>query len=659
MAGSACRLLATVVLLSVLPPAAGAQSAATRLSILQAEDRRAPSPASLAVIRAGTRSGDGQTARIALRALGRLERPALIIDILPGLRHRLPEVRAEAANALAQAAQGLRNGTAAAVSLGPAQTALIARLGVDDTATVRAAICEALARLPYAAAADVARAEGALLEFAPRATSNTDRLGLAKALEAFARLQRTLRPIGPGVADALRGLARNETDRPSQALLRDARVRRLALEGLITIDAADVETLVSAAADPDPQVRRLAVRAAVIDGAGAVVARGLNDPATMVRIEALRTSRVRNAQDACGPSLSGASDPDMNAAAVAIDQLAVCGDDPQAVAYLAQVIADVADAEAPRNWHRAAHSLVALAGAAPERASDALASYSSSRVWQLRVAAARTAGLLKQRAVLERLALDPEDNVVEAALVALDTTVGHEADDTYTVALSSDAYHVVRVAAMALEGSPRVGTAVPALKLALERAEDDGRPGAADARAALRAALASLGSPARVAKPGTLPAAPLTAANLRRLAAPRARFTIRDVGAFEIALFTQEAPATALRFAELAASGYYSGTTFHRVVPNGVIQGGSPGANEYASDAPFMRDEVGSWPHVRGTVGISTRGRDTGDAQIFINLIDNPRYDHTYTVFAQVLNGLDIVDRILEGDVIDSVEIIP
>ncbi len=156
-----------------------------------------------------------------------------------------------------------------------------------------------------------------------------------------------------------------------------------------------------------------------------------------------------------------------------------------------------------------------------------------------------------------------------------------------------------------------------------------------------------------------MPAAPLSAAELRRLAAPRARFVIRDVGQFEVALFTMEAPATVLRFAELASSGYYNGLTFHRVVPNGVVQGGSPGANEYSSDAPLMRDEVGLWPHVRGSLGISTRGHDTGDAQIFVDLVDNPRYDHTYTVFAQVLNGIDIVDRLLEGDVIDTVEILP
>ena len=140
--------------------------------------------------------------------------------------------------------------------------------------------------------------------------------------------------------------------------------------------------------------------------------------------------------------------------------------------------------------------------------------------------------------------------------------------------------------------------------------------------------------------------------------AARARISIRGVGSFELALIGSEAPASAVRFARLAQSGYYNGLTFHRVAPNFVIQGGSPGANEYIGDATFMRDELGQWPHVRGAVGISTRGRDTGDAQIFIDLVDNPRLDHEYTVFAQVLNGINVVDRILEGDVIDKIEIL-
>jgi peptidyl-prolyl cis-trans isomerase B (cyclophilin B) len=145
---------------------------------------------------------------------------------------------------------------------------------------------------------------------------------------------------------------------------------------------------------------------------------------------------------------------------------------------------------------------------------------------------------------------------------------------------------------------------------------------------------------------------------LRRLAAPRARVTIRDVGVFDLALIAFEAPTTVLEFARLAERGYYNGLTFHRVAPNFVIQGGSPGANEYVGAPDHMRDEVGLWPHVRGAVGISTRGRDTGDAQIFVDLLDSPMLDHRYTVFAQVLTGMDVVDQILEGDVIETVRIL-
>jgi cyclophilin family peptidyl-prolyl cis-trans isomerase len=74
-------------------------------------------------------------------------------------------------------------------------------------------------------------------------------------------------------------------------------------------------------------------------------------------------------------------------------------------------------------------------------------------------------------------------------------------------------------------------------------------------------------------------------------------------------------------------------------------------------DGPYMRDEPGV-AHNRATLGISTRGRDTGDAQIFVNLIDSPRLDHAYTVFAVVERGMDVADTVLEGDVMAKVEFV-
>jgi len=126
---------------------------------------------------------------------------------------------------------------------------------------------------------------------------------------------------------------------------------------------------------------------------------------------------------------------------------------------------------------------------------------------------------------------------------------------------------------------------------------------------------------------------------------------------FALVLLVDDAPHAAAIFGLLAGAGKYDGLTFHRVVPNFVIQGGSPGANEYMPRTEaFMRDEVGLTMHERGTVGISTRGRDTGDGQIFINLVDNARLDHEYTVFGRVpAADMAVVEGILEGDTITRI----
>jgi cyclophilin family peptidyl-prolyl cis-trans isomerase len=272
---------------------------------------------------------------------------------------------------------------------------------------------------------------------------------------------------------------------------------------------------------------------------------------------------------------------------------------------------------------------------------------------------ARAAAAIRDGAALEQLAGDGEPSVAEAAVMGLGAVAGHAADRTYIDALASPHLAVVRAAALSLAATPDSEAAAAALKAALLRLDDDSRPGATEVRSALRATLAGLGISIRAPKGLPPPPAPLNQADLRRLAAPRARFTIREVGRFDVALLTTEAPATVLRFVDLVSSGYYNGLTFHRVTPNGMVRGGSPGANDYGSTTPVMRDEVGQWPHVRGALGMSSRGRDAADGEIFVDLVDNPMYDHTYTVFAQVLNGLDVVDRILEGDVIERIEILP
>jgi len=129
-------------------------------------------------------------------------------------------------------------------------------------------------------------------------------------------------------------------------------------------------------------------------------------------------------------------------------------------------------------------------------------------------------------------------------------------------------------------------------------------------------------------------------------------------GRFIVQLFPSEAPATVARVLRLVRQGFYEGKVFQRVEPNFVVQGGGPDANEYVGDATFMRDELTARTHARGTVGISARGRDTGDGQWFINLVDNPLLDHEFTVFGAIREGRAAAEAILEGDRIGKIELL-
>ena len=130
-------------------------------------------------------------------------------------------------------------------------------------------------------------------------------------------------------------------------------------------------------------------------------------------------------------------------------------------------------------------------------------------------------------------------------------------------------------------------------------------------------------------------------------------FTLRGGRTVTVRLYATNAPTAVARFVAQIRAGEWNGRTFHRVEPGFVVQGGSPAANEYAGAAEFARDEFSSLSHVRGTVGISTRGPDTGDGQIFINLVDNPRLDFAYTVIGSIVGDTGPLDDIVEGDVID------
>jgi cyclophilin family peptidyl-prolyl cis-trans isomerase len=307
------------------------------------------------------------------------------------------------------------------------------------------------------------------------------------------------------------------------------------------------------------------------------------------------------------------------------------------------------------SWHAAAHALVALSRLQPADARSRLAELARHPVSHLRRYAAAAAALLTDTATLQGLIRDRDPNVREAAIEGLSTLTGHGHDELYMAALAAPEAQVVRVAALALAGSPRV-EARTAASAAFERWAARENASERDVRVALLAAAGrDTSEDRRPAAHYRLPPDALALAlgadiRLRVLMAPAS-----GGGSFVVRLRGDVAPMTAARILELVRARYYDGLTWHRVEHDFVIQGGSPGANEYVGLDQYFRDELGTVPHLRGTVGMSTRGHDTGDAQWFVNLRDNLRLGRDYTVFAEVVEGIAVVDGILEGDVIATI----
>ncbi len=303
-------------------------------------------------------------------------------------------------------------------------------------------------------------------------------------------------------------------------------------------------------------------------------------------------------------------------------------------------------------WHPAAHALLALARLAPDTVRRYVAeAVAHGNAW-LRAYAARAAAELGDTALLRRLTADPDDNVKERAIQELSKLVAHAGDDAYLAALDAAGVQAVRAAALALKGSPRPDVPARALD-AYQRILRGGSETARDARVAL---LEAAGRPASDDRPPPSDfTVPPDAVALALGADVRLRVTLAGGKAFVVRLRGDVAPIMAARVLALVRRGYYDRLTWHRVEPDFVIQGGGPGANEYVGHRHYLRDELGTVPHVRGTVGMSTRGHDTGDAQWFVNLKDNLRLGRDYTVFAEVIEGIEAVDAILEGDTMTRV----
>lgn len=122
-------------------------------------------------------------------------------------------------------------------------------------------------------------------------------------------------------------------------------------------------------------------------------------------------------------------------------------------------------------------------------------------------------------------------------------------------------------------------------------------------------------------------------------------------GIIKFKFYTNDAPKTVNRIVELIQKGFYNGLTFHRVVPGFVIQGGDPAGNGTGGSGQKLKAEFNNRRHVEGAVAMARAADpDSADSQFYISLGTHPHLDKNYTVFGQVIEGMDVAKKIQIGD---------
>ena len=120
-------------------------------------------------------------------------------------------------------------------------------------------------------------------------------------------------------------------------------------------------------------------------------------------------------------------------------------------------------------------------------------------------------------------------------------------------------------------------------------------------------------------------------------------------GEIRIELFPEDAPKTVENFERLAREGFYDGLTFHRVIPDFMIQGGCPRGDGTGGPGYTFEDEPNEHRVVRGALAMANAGPDTNGSQFFVVTTEEaPWLDGKHTVFGRVTKGMDVVDRIAE-----------
>jgi cyclophilin family peptidyl-prolyl cis-trans isomerase/HEAT repeat protein len=336
-------------------------------------------------------------------------------------------------------------------------------------------------------------------------------------------------------------------------------------------------------------------------------------------------------------------------------------------------------------------ALQALARVDPDTFLTALASLDADRDWTVRVAVATALGTLPSTRSLPRLTLmlqDPDPKVIPAVLGALAASKATGIEPILLDRLSHADLSVRAAAANAL-ADLKIATAAQALADAYRRAASEA---SYTARAAALGALARLDPAAArpvlmdalkdrdwavrvraltllkeqnvtgqddAARPATAGRS-VTDPQWQALVAPPFSphaFIDTDKGTIELELAVVDAPLTVGNFIALARKGFFRNVLIHRVVPDFVVQDGDPRGDGEGGPGYTIRDELNELPYVRGTVGMALDWEDTGGSQFFITHSPQPHLDARYTVFGRVVNGMDVVDQLVQWDVIRNVRI--
>jgi cyclophilin family peptidyl-prolyl cis-trans isomerase/HEAT repeat protein len=622
------------------------------------------------------RDPDRGVRRRAALAAGRLADPALVTTLQDLLNDQEVEVRRVAAfalglagdraavdrltAALADSDAEVRGRSAEALGrIGDARAAgAIARLVVDglpktiSRMTVRGDdpnsaadtwLVPRLALLALARLGDPAAARNALLD------------GQRPRFDWWAATWVAMRLAQPEVRPVLVAAASSD----------DPLSRALAARGLGALkDASAVEVLLPLARDADAGVVLQALRAlgAIGDARGtAAVAAALSSPSDVVRREALRALAVLPPDASLRPRIVGL----------------------------------VGDQEP---WIRAA-ALGALAHMDRGDFALVLSGMDPDPVWWVRGALASALGEAGDEtsvAILHSMLRDEDARVLPSVLGALRRARGKDSLDTLLRHLEN-ADLGVRVGAaeavaslgamgasapllaawkrgLAADGPGELEARIAAVKALAAQADDAARAGlleiakedparAVRARAGL--ALRALGGQAPDPGPEVVVRPPLDYLEAMApydprpgvaLYTPRAFVHIRH-GTIEIHLDVVEAPLTTASFVDLARQGFYDGLVFHRVEPGFVVQGGCPRGDGNGGPGYALRCEIARRSYGRGSVGMALSGKDTGGSQFFITLSPQPQLDGDYTLFGRVVSGMEAVDRIRPGDVIERVDV--